>query len=387
MIKRTTPLEEALSALYQQVEPDPNFTRQLEIELLARASGSEKRRRFTRGLKPGLRAVGWAAAGLFALLLFAWAINNLIARPSPGSGQREAASPTSHMESPSPPTSSPEATLSPVERNPLLYTVKAGDTFESIAGESGIPIEIIIALNNLDEESVPAPGTELIIGFSSPGPTPAKESQAVEPISISSCSEEIRQCLRSSDASWDTLWANALLTTQKKGTQHIEREQVWLQQGASRWLAGSINGAPSLLWLENSDGSALVDLESGKIQPFELSGRFPSQLEDLLFPTKLAARGGEFRPFKVEKTAGRETVAVEWTDDENRLIDRFWIEAERCVILKWVHLPREYAEASGEVQPVEVVITAIVFDEQFNQGLFALESSLSLDFVDDLDAP
>jgi hypothetical protein len=384
MTKRTLPLEEALSDLYQQVEPDAAFTRRLENELLAHASSTDQRQPSTSGINPGLRAAGWIAAGVLVLVLFAWAINNLIARPTPGS---EPAAATSQLENPIPPTSSPEPTLLLTTRNPLIYTVKSGDTLESISKESGIPVEIIMALNNLDEETLFVPGTEIIIGFSSPTQTPTQKSQMVEPISISSSSEEIRQCLLSSEATWDTLWVNALLTTKAKGAQHVDREQVWLQKGASRWLAGGINEDPSLLWIQNSDGSALADLESGEIQPFELSSRIPSQLEDLLIPTRFASRGGEFRTFNIETVADHEAVAVEWRDDERRLIDRFWIEAERCVILRWVHLPQEYAEASGEILPVEVAITAIVFDEQFNTGLFALESSLSLDFVEEFDAP
>jgi LysM repeat protein len=387
MTKRTMPLEEALSSLYQQVEPDQDFTRGLQEKLLTQASRSGERPRSSRGFKPGLRAAGWAAAGMIALLIFAWAINTLIAGSAPSNGKHEHAVPASHVESPIPATRVPEPSLSPAIRNPVRYTVKSGDTLESIAEESGTPVEIIIALNNIDDETVLIHGTELIVGFASPSPSPVQSDFEAAPISMLSSSDEIRQCLRGSDATWNTLWANALLTTTSKGVEHVDREQVWLQQGASRWLTGRINEEPSLLWLENKDGAALIDLDSGEIQQFELSSRFPSQLEDLLFPTRIASRGGEFRPYRVEATAGQEAVAVEWTDSENQLIDRFWIDTERCVILRWVHLAREYAQASGEVLPMEVTITAIVYDEAFSPLLFALESSLSLDFVEELEAP
>ena len=321
-------------------------------------------------------------------LIFTPACNHLLPGPVQGTPQNKAAIPTF-------PPASPISEFKPTNpaapsptRNAILHTVKKGDTLSSIADESGVPIEIIMALNNLEMDGNLLPGTELILGYATP--TIAFGTQGntkIVPLTMETSADDIRRCLLNGEATWDTLWADALITTTSKGLQHVEREQAWLQPGSSRWLSGLSGSQPALLWITDLGKTTQINLQSGEIQEFETGGGIPSQLNNLLSPSRFAVRGGDFQTFNTEPIAGRQTVAVEWTNDENRLIDRLWIDIEKCVVLRWVHLPREFAEASGRIIPSEILITSIVFDETFDQGLFKAQPPYPQDFANDHRTP
>ena len=119
----------------------------------------------------------------------------------------------------------------------------------------------------------------------------------------------------------------------------------------------------------------------------EFEGRFPSQLENLLLPASFAARGGEFQPLNSETIIGRESLVVNWIDNENHLSDRYWIDLEHCVILKWIHVPREHASASGESVPVEISVSSIVFNEDFADSLFDAQSPFPQEFAENYQVP
>ena len=257
-----------------------------------------------------------------------------------------------------------------------------------IAEESGVPIEILVTLNNLDRDGDLFPGTELILGYATPTIAPGSQGNTTNvPLTMESSSDDIRRCLLNSDASWNTIWTDALITTSSKGVQHIEREQAWLQRGSSRWMSGISGSQPALLWITNLGKTTQISLPSIEIEEFETGGGIPSQLNNLIFPTKFAVRGGEFRAFKTEVIAGRQTVVFAWADDQNHVIDRFWIDAEKCVVLRWVHLPREFADASGKIVPSEITITSIVFDEVFEDNLFKAQQPYPQEFAKDYQAP
>lgn len=54
----------------------------------------------------------------------------------------------------------------------ILYTVQDGDTLWRIAAVSGLTLDEVRQLNNLDAEAIINPGDVLLLGFSGPGATP-----------------------------------------------------------------------------------------------------------------------------------------------------------------------------------------------------------------------
>lgn len=170
---------------------------------------------------------------------------------------------------------------------------------------------------------------------------------------------------------WHTLWADALTTTSSKGEEHIEREQVWLSPpDKSRWLTGPSGDDPSLLWITNAGCTTQINLQTGDLLELNSGVLLPSQLDQLIFPTGFAVRGGEFRPINSEITSDRQAIVVDWKNDDGHLIDRFWIDASTGVLLRWKHFPVEYPDASGLVIPSEIVITSIAFDMDLPTSLF-----------------
>jgi hypothetical protein len=277
---------------------------------------------------------------------------------------------------------SQESSPAEIPENALLYIVQAGDTLENIAAEANVPLEIILALNNLEANSPLVAGQRLVIGIgarqSAPPtfspPTPVTPMPAADPLVHGSSSDQIRRRLIEGANLWHTLWADAQIRTTSKNETHVNREQVWISQpGSIRWLSGQLGGDPRLARVTNGHQSEWIDLDSGEPLEFGDSGGFviPSDLDKVIFPVKhFAYRGGTFRIFNTETVAGRQAVAVDWTNDEDHIVDRFWIDAYTGVILRWVHIPKEYPDASGRVIPSEIEITAIAYDIDFPAETF-----------------
>lgn len=277
--------------------------------------------------------------------------------------------------------------------NALLYTVQTGDTLESISADTNVPLEIIVALNDLETDSPLVPSEQLVIGLGTQPsvpptfwpPTPVTPAPAAEPLTYKSSSDQIRRRLVESVDLWHTLWADAQIRTTSKNETHVEREQVWISQPAQmRWLTGPLGDNPRLARTTNGNQTAWIDLDSGEsLELNDDSGGFviPSDLDRVIFPEKhFAYRGGVFRLFNTEKIAGRQAVAVDWTDDEGHLVDRFWIDAYTGVILRWVHIPKEYPDASGKVIPSEIEITAIAYDIDFPPETFDTTAPTAYEF-------
>ncbi len=67
-------------------------------------------------------------------------------------------------------------TPTPQEDGRILYTVQEGDTLWRISGITGVPLEELRRLNNLDPDDIIIPGQVLLLGFGGPS------AQATSPI-------------------------------------------------------------------------------------------------------------------------------------------------------------------------------------------------------------
>jgi hypothetical protein len=101
----------------------------------------------------------------------------------------------------------------------------------------------------------------------------------------------------------------------------------------------------------------------------------PSLLKQLLFPEFIFYRGGVLSVTGEGKIAGRQAVILSWTDGSRPTVDRIWIDAMEGVILRYVHVPPAYADASGKTIPSEIVVNSIQFDIDIPGETFNLNAS------------
>jgi LysM repeat protein len=117
--------------------------------------------------------------------------------PTPGSATSQL-SPT--------PSPSPEPTATPIVPEPTYYVVQPGDTAWAIAGQFGVSLEDLVAINRLSDADSLQPGQELIIPEAG-GPDAAEEAETESKVEKDSDYESRHTY---TVAEGDTLWSIAL---------------------------------------------------------------------------------------------------------------------------------------------------------------------------------
>jgi hypothetical protein len=79
-------------------------------------------------------------------------------------------------------------------------------------------------------------------------------------------------------------------------------------------------------------------------------------------------------------------VILGWTDGSRPAVDRIWVDAVTGVILRWLHLPPVFADASGRTIPSEILVNSIEFDLSIQDETFNQNSQLA-DWVETTPAP
>jgi len=225
----------------------------------------------------------------------------------------------------------------------------------------------------------------------------ASQTPSIPPLSMQSASEEIRLRMLDSYQFWQTLWADAQITyfssdpSQSEPVQ-VSRVQAWIEQPdyLFRILIGATDQRPEQLMV--SDGSAISrwDLAAGQeevssISEFDRAPYNPARsvsdtvtshpmamslgtpLNDALFPSSLAQRGGEYHPVRPESAAGREALVVDWYRVPDQRVDRFWLDTKTGIVLRW----QNFSKAGGERIETEISIQSIVYDVEFPPDAFA----------------
>jgi outer membrane lipoprotein-sorting protein len=191
---------------------------------------------------------------------------------------------------------------------------------------------------------------------------------------------------------WKSLQASAVASLFPPAGTNAEPQntsvQVWIEQpGKARVIDGPTDQAPSHIFV--SDGQNVrVDNEAPSplppsvletfnapteltdtVTPYPLSGYLGTPVSDLIFPTGLAQRGGEYRLLGKESVAGREAYRVEWGREAGELIDRFWVDTQTGVILRH----QSYGKQDSATPVSDIRLTAVQFDLDLPEDLFRLD--------------
>ncbi len=313
-------IESALSNIFHRTTPDPQFVKHLDLLLRAQTPtlGGRYPARPTLLLRLGLTrnslVVGFAITVM--VLVMIWAFSRLIPHPTSGALSTQAANEVS----------STETTTSPPRITPVSKEVNSG----------------------------------------------------LDPLTIHSSSDEIRQRMLISHTLWHSLWVDGIVANYPgnisiEGTQS-SRTQVWITQPAQvRVLTGPPDGNPSYLWI--SDGEKLRNGEEVPlhirqwqnetwkqeievIYPHPLTGFLPTPLADLLLPSGFAQREGDIRVINVETIANRQALVIEWTLPGGRKVDRLWIDTQTGIIIRQQH----YGKEGDGALTSEITLLDIVFD-------------------------
>jgi outer membrane lipoprotein-sorting protein len=234
-------------------------------------------------------------------------------------------------------------------------------------------------------------------------PTTAPANQAVSPVIEHatptpipppelSGALEIQQLMLQSHTHWKSLQANAIASLYPPAGMNGETQntsvQVWIEQpGKARVIAGPPDLAPTHIFLSDGQNTrndsdppsplppsvldtfnaptALTDT----VTPHPLSGYLGTSVSDLIFPTGLAQRGGEYRLIGKESFANREVYLVEWGREPGQLIDRFWVDTQTGVILRH----QSYGKQDSVTPVSDVRLTSIQFDQDLPDDLFRLD--------------
>jgi hypothetical protein len=228
----------------------------------------------------------------------------------------------------------------------------------------------------------------------------------LEPLSILSDVETVRQRMLHSNATWSSLWCDATLTWfPREGSNYLaqtERVQIWIQQPAQALvLQGPVDGEPNRVWVSDGTRTLEADLEAGSTsegevpesvrQPFippdtlsdtiylfPLAGMLGTALSDAIFPTGLAQRVGTYQVIEMGAVADRPALVVDWTAPTGLVADRFRIDVQTGVILRWLSLGKS---GGGEHVQNEYLITQIAYDVDFPPGTFSLQIPDPLQFA------
>jgi LysM repeat protein len=353
-------VERRLSSAWQAAKSGEGLSapdlERLQGEMPTRVSGQRRMRQVWSHL-PEFAVVGALMAAMFALGLLS---NRLWIKPESSS--------TASLSGPLTATSEPF----------FHYTVKSGDTLQSIAQEAGTSVNLILLLNLLPPQTELYPGQTLILPAnqfraSQVTPAPFTPVPLPPPLSWQSSPFDIVQRADTSREYWRSLWADVqVIQYGPPGhvgpPQSVTRKQVWLlQPDYSRVIYGPANAEPSGTFVISRGYVYGQDLNS-KLVYEDLTSNLviDPDLQTLFVPGEPWQKNGQFRFAGQEPVAGRPTMMLDLQNANGGRSFRYWIDAQNGVILR----RREYGGANSSAVLADVTVTDIAFDVDIPLTLF-----------------
>ena len=229
------------------------------------------------------------------------------------------------------------------------------------------------------------------------------------PLSLYSDPDTIRLKMLYSFRLWDQAWVDRWsLDYDADGMTVIQNDhqQVWVGQLANRYrlLAGPAEGKPEKLSVSDGLNAYQINLQTGQtetysatsydraiyatsesvgdvISPHPLAGSLGYPVGGALFPIELAQRGGLYVPVDTAFMTGRTALIVDWYRQEGGArVDRFWIDVDTGVLLRW----QNYGKQGGEALVSDYTVKVITYDVTFPADLFTIPPAvLPSDFIQD----
>lgn len=234
------------------------------------------------------------------------------------------------------------------------------------------------------------------------------------PLGLQSDSETIRQRLLFSHTTWQSLWANAetlYYNPENPGGEPTERfrTQIWVEPNRLHYrvLTGDPEGSPKFVQVSDGSQDVFVNLQSGEtersdlspytrdvekyvpptvvsdtVYPHPLTGALRTPLSEMIFPSGFGQRSGTFTPVRMEFVAGREALVVEWRREADVLVDRFWIDTQTNILLRW----QNFGKPGGDQLVSDIILTAVEINPALNDALFNPQIGEPPHFVTDSSA-
>lgn len=213
--------------------------------------------------------------------------------------------------------------------------------------------------------------------------------------------QALRQLMLFSHTHWQNLWADGWVVIYAGDGSttplQVTHTQIWLDQPAKARVISGPQTSPQNMWISDGVGFSLdqgvvQELPAGigqtfnppvalsdTIQPYPLAGMLGTPLSDMLFPTALAQRGGEFQVIGQEEMAGRTAIVALWSfQPGGPVVDRMWIDAKSGIILRWIN----YSKPGDAFISSEMYFSALQTGLEFPEETFAVGAPLPLEYAE-----
>jgi len=205
--------------------------------------------------------------------------------------------------------------------------------------------------------------------------------QSLEPLTINSSSDEIRERIQSSTQYWDTLWAELIVTLHGPasyvGPPMRERHQFWIDpQHGGMLVSGPVNEFPNFIERFSIPSDfEFDDLSRRESSEYAIIGSevpwFSLKIETLFLPFVLnylsnsTISGGippeSYTPVGEQIWAGHKAIIVDLVLDSGFVMGQILLDSETGIVLK----EKYYDPASNE----KVIIESQLKDLKFNQPM------------------
>lgn len=203
--------------------------------------------------------------------------------------------------------------------------------------------------------------------------------------------EALRQLILFSHTHWRNFWGDGWVVHYAGDGSttplQVTHTQIWLEQPAKARVISGSQVAPQSLWVSDGVGFSMdngpvqelpVDVRqtfnpptivTDTITPYPLAGLLGTPLSDLVFPTGLAQRGGEFQVIGKEEVAGRTAIVALWSfQPGGPVVDRMWIDAKTGIILRWIN----YSKPGGSFISSEMYFSGLQTGLELPDHAFAM---------------
>jgi hypothetical protein len=274
-----------------------------------------------------------------------------------------------------------------------VYVVQPGDRIENIAEDLGLPVERLLAWNDLTLDSTLVAGQRLeVLPYAAyfPAPTPIPQSPATKALKSNSDSAAIHQKIGASSTLWHTLWIDVQTVDYGPagyiGSPRIYHSQAWIEQPAkSLELMGLLGEEPSSVSL----------VEEGRVYQLTPESEIPTLstwnqksdpllqnevLREMVYPNTApwGQQKGRFEAFGTEDIAMREALGVDWINESGNIQARLWLDKETGVLLRI----QEFGGPDYGTLESDSMATALLFDLEIpGEALFDPHSLLTQDYA------